>query len=109
MRVYSSLLRCLRLLLLKLIVVCFVHAETLTIAPYNLENYGPANRVTEMGYRQDYPKPESEKRALRAVIVALNADILVVQEMGPHPFLEELRRDLKNAGLDYPHTVLLEG
>lgn len=86
-----------------------LRAETLTVATYNLENYGPANRVTEMGYRQDYPKPESEKRALRTVVVALNADILVVQEMGPRPFLEELRRDLKNAGIDYPHAVLLDG
>src|ERR1041385_3419850 len=91
----------LRFLLFKLIFVFSLRAETLTVATYNLENYGPADRVTEMGYRQDYPKPESEKRALRAVILALNADILVVQEMGPHPFLEELRRDLKNAGLDY--------
>ena len=42
-------------------------AETLTIATYNIENYGPANRMTEAGYRKDYPKPESEKAALRSV------------------------------------------
>ena len=44
-------------------------AETLTVATYNIENYGPANRVTEAGYRKDYPKPEPEKRALRGVSV----------------------------------------
>src|SRR3954468_1385391 len=83
-----------------------VQAETLTIATYNVENYGPANRMTEGGYRKDYPKPEPEKRALRIVIRALNADVLVLQEMGEQLYLDELRRDLKSEGLDYPHSAL---
>lgn len=83
-------------------------AETLTIATYNLENYGPADRLTEAGYRKAYPKPEAEKTALRQVIRGIHADILVVQEMGPQIYLDELRRDLKAEGLDYPHAVLLE-
>jgi len=83
--------------------------ESITIATYNVENYGPANRVTEAGYRQGYPKPESEKRALRTVIRAMNADVLLLQEMGGKAYLEELRRDLKAEGLDYPQSVLLEG
>ena len=37
-----------------------LRAETLTIATYNIENYGPADRVTKAGYRKDYPKPEAE-------------------------------------------------
>src|SRR5689334_15007580 len=81
-------------------------AETLTIATYNLENYGPADRMTEAGFRKDYPKPEAEKRALRAVIKGLNADVLVLQEMGSRQHLEELRRDLKNDGCDYPFSEL---
>jgi endonuclease/exonuclease/phosphatase family metal-dependent hydrolase len=81
-------------------------AETLTIATYNLENYGPADRMTESGFRKDYPKPEPEKRAVRSVIRALNADILVLQEMGAGPYLDELRRDLKLEGLDYAHAAL---
>jgi endonuclease/exonuclease/phosphatase family metal-dependent hydrolase len=81
-------------------------AETLTIATYNLENYGPADRMTESGFRKDYPKPEPEKRAVRTVIRALNADILILQEMGGGPYLDELRRDLKLEGLDYPHAAL---
>jgi endonuclease/exonuclease/phosphatase family metal-dependent hydrolase len=81
-------------------------AETLTIATYNIENYGPSNRMTEAGYRKDYPKPEPEKKALRAVIRAVNADVLVLQEIGPQPYLDELQRDLKGEGLDYPHAAL---
>ena len=86
--------------------VAAVHAETLTFATYNIENYGPANRMTEAGYRKDYPKPEAEKRALRTVLRALNADVLVLQEMGGQVYLDELRRDLKSEGLDYPHAAL---
>ena len=89
-----------------LAVVLHLHAETLTIATYNIENYVSANRITEAGYRKDYPKPEPEKRALRAVIRALNADVLVLQEMGAQPYLDELQRDLKTEGLDYPHAAL---
>lgn len=84
----------------------FARAESLTVATYNIENYGPADRMTDAGFRKDYPKPEGEKRALRAVIRALNADILVLQEMGGQPYLDELRRDLKSEGLDYPHAAL---
>ena len=88
------------------LVLVLARAETLSIATYNIENYGPADRVTEAGYRKDYPKPEAEKRALRAVIRALNADILVLQEMGAQPYLDELQHDLKSEGLDYPYAAL---
>lgn len=89
-----------------LFIAISLRAETLTVATYNVENYGPANRMTEAGYRKDYPKPEPEKRALRAVIRGVNADVLVLQEMGAQAYLDELRRDLKAEGLDYPHAAL---
>ena len=101
--------RSLGCLLLSLLLVLGLRGEILTIATYNVENYGPANRMTDAGYRQDYPKPEAEKRALRTVIRGLNADLLVLQEMGVKPYLDELRRDLKAEGADYPYSVLLEG
>ena len=89
--------------------VAALRAETLTVATYNVENYGSADRMTEAGYRKEYPKPETEKQALRAVIRGLDADILVLQEVGGQPYLDELRRDLKAEGLDYPQASLLEG
>ena len=81
-------------------------AETLTIATYNVENYVAADRMTDGGYRKDYPKPELEKHALRSVIREIAADILVLQEMGPKPYLDELQRDLKGEGIDYPYAGL---
>lgn len=86
-----------------------LRAGTLTIATYNVENYVAANRVTEEGFRRDYPKPEAQKRALRAVLKALDADLLVLQEMGSEPYLIELRRDLQRSGLDYPHYAIVVG
>jgi endonuclease/exonuclease/phosphatase family metal-dependent hydrolase len=59
-------------------------------------------------YRQNYPKPEAEKLALRAVIRALNADVLALQEMGGRPYLAELQRDLAHDGFAYPYAELIE-
>ena len=109
MKARQLLLRSSGCLLSTLLLAAGLRAKTLTIATYNVENYVPANRVTEAGYRQEYPKPEKEKRALRDVIRGLNADVLVLQEMGSQPYLDELRRDLKAGEADYPYAVLLEG
>ncbi len=78
-------------------------AETLTIATYNVANYTLANRRVADGYRPDYPKPEAEKAALRAVIAALDADVIALQEVGGAAYLAELRRDLASEGVHYPH------
>jgi endonuclease/exonuclease/phosphatase family metal-dependent hydrolase len=83
-------------------------AETLTVATYNVENYVMANRVVEGVYRKNYPKPEAAKTALRTVIKALDADVIALQEVGPLPYLEELRRDLASEGVDYPHVAWIE-
>lgn len=96
------------LLLVFVIGAVAVRGESWTIATYNVENYVATNRMTDAGYRQDYPKPEAQKRALRQVILALQADVLLLQEMGGEAYFAELRRDLKLAGLDYPFAVLLE-
>ncbi|CAM2789631.1 endonuclease/exonuclease/phosphatase family protein [Rariglobus hedericola] len=83
-------------------------AEPLTVATYNIENYTIADRTVEGVYRKEYPKPEADKAALRAVIRQMNADVLALQEIGGAPFLAELQRDLKHEGVDYPHAVVLE-
>jgi len=81
----------------------------LKIASYNVENYGAVNRHTAHGFRSNYPKSEASKRALRQIIRELDADILVLQEMGPIEYLLELQRDLKSEEVHYPHRVLMRG
>jgi endonuclease/exonuclease/phosphatase family metal-dependent hydrolase len=84
-------------------------AAALTIATYNVENYLLADRLADGVYREAYPKPESERTALRQVVAGLAPDILAVQEMGGAPYLEEFQRELSQAGQDYPFAALLEG
>jgi len=80
--------------------------ESLKICTYNLENYGLADRMTVDGFRPNYPKPENQKAAVQQAIRAINPDVVVMQEMGPPPFLEELRRDLHAVGADYPFKAI---
>jgi len=79
--------------------------ESLSIATYNVANYNLTDRQIEGAYLTAYPKPEVEKTALRAVIGALDADVLALQEIGGDDFLRELQRDLRSEGVDYPHAV----
>lgn len=83
-------------------------SAALTVAAYNVENYTIANRLVDGVYREAYPKPEKEKAALRQVIAGIAPDILAVEEMGPPAFLDDFQRELKLAGQDFPHAVLLE-
>jgi endonuclease/exonuclease/phosphatase family metal-dependent hydrolase len=89
--------------------VAGARADRLTVATYNVENYGLVDRMTPDGFRSAYPKPETEKAALRAVIRAIDADVLALQEIGSAEALEELRRDLACEGLRYPYSAYLDG
>jgi endonuclease/exonuclease/phosphatase family metal-dependent hydrolase len=80
----------------------------LTIATYNVENYTLANRMVDGIYRPGYPKPEKERAALTRVVAGIAPDILAVEEMGAQPFLDDFQRELKLAGQDFAHTVVLE-
>jgi len=92
-----------------LVLACPVWAQPLRVATYNVRNYTVENRVVDGQWRPAYPKPETERAALRRVIRAVYPDVLALQEMGGPAFLEELRRDLLAEGLEYPHAALLEG
>ena len=83
-------------------------APALTVAAYNVENYLVADRQVDGVYRSAYPKPEKEKRALRQAIAGMAPDILAIEEMGKQSFLDELQRDLKAEGQDYPYATVLE-
>lgn len=83
-------------------------SAALTVAAYNVENYTLADRMVDGIYRPAYPKPEKEKVALRQVIAGLAPDILAIEEMGPQAYLDDFQRELKRAGQDFPHAVLLE-
>lgn len=83
-------------------------AQALTVATYNVENYLVTDRMVDGVFRKEYPKPEAEKAALRQAIKAISPDVLAMQEMGTQPFLDELQRDLRAEGVDYPHAIVLQ-
>ncbi len=80
----------------------------LTVAAYNVENYTLADRMVDGVYRAAYPKPEKEKAALRQVITGISPDILALEEIGPQAYLDDFQRELKQAGQDFPHAVVLD-
>lgn len=81
--------------------------DTVRVASFNLFNYLDTDRWVDGHYRMDYPKPEAEKDAVRKIIQAVNPDILALQEIGGPLHLQELQRDLKREGLNYPYAECL--
>ena len=78
------------------------------VATFNILNYLSMDRRVEDRFRPDYPKPEIEKDGVRQVIRSVSPDVLALQELGPAPYLEELRQDLAHEGLSYSHHYILE-
>lgn len=71
------------------------------ICSWNVHNYSVANRSIGGKWRE-HPKPEAEKKALRKTLSEINADIVLIQEIGDEIFLKELRDTLAKEGLFYP-------
>lgn len=99
--------------ILLLFILCLLSVElfgrTVRVATYNLGNYLISDRWANGRYTKMYPKPESEKDAIREVIATIKPDIIVVQEIGSELFLKEFQEDLSSEGLDYPFTFLMKG
>lgn len=72
-------------------------AEPFRVATYNVENYLDA----AIGTRE--VKSERARAKVREAILALQPDILALQEMGQPSALKELRDALATHGLDYPY------
>jgi len=82
---------------------------TVRLATYNVRNYNTSSRPVDGQYLKEWPKPEAEKAALRAVILKARPDVLAMEEMGDAKELGELQRDLGIEGLDYPYSVEVSG
>lgn len=84
-------------------------AKDVVFAYYNVENYLPMNRWENDRKIPDAPKPEKEIKALLSMIRAIKPDILGIAEMGDESMLEDFRKRLRKAGLDYPHREWVAG
>jgi endonuclease/exonuclease/phosphatase family metal-dependent hydrolase len=75
--------------------------ETFRIATYNLENYLDTSTPTRPA------KANESKAKIRESILALQPDVLAVQEVGGASALIELRDSLGEAGLNFAHWQLV--
>ena len=98
----------LNFLIIFLVSASSLWAGQVRVASWNLNNYLTFDRLVDGVYREDYPKPEEEKEAMRTLLLGVQPDVLLVQEMGTEDFLYELQSDLAALGLHYPYTALLE-
>ena len=70
------------------------------IASYNLYNFKPGEAPRQF-------KTEVSRAATAAVIAEMNADILLISELGPDPSLAELQAELKTRHADYPFQTVV--
>lgn len=75
--------------------------ESFRIATYNLENYLDVATQTRPA------KSAQSKAKIRESIIALQPDIVALQEIGSLSALAELRQSLKTNGLDLPCSLFL--
>jgi endonuclease/exonuclease/phosphatase family metal-dependent hydrolase len=91
------------------VLLTILSGAEIRVATYNLNNYLVMDRHVGARWRPSYPKPESEKSIVRQIVQDVSPDILVLQEMGPLEFLEELRSDLERDGVHYNYAVHMRG
>jgi endonuclease/exonuclease/phosphatase family metal-dependent hydrolase len=81
----------------------------LRITSYNVENYLTMPRRMEGTLHANVGKPESEKSAVTRMLGLIHPDVLGLMEIGEPRQLEDLRRRLKAAGMEYPYSEYLQG
>lgn len=86
--------------------------DTYTIGVWNVQNFGVTDRMIEGKYTKEAMKPESEIRAMTAILKRLNPDVLGLVEILQDPddkYVKLMQSTLKEAGLDYPHFATCRG
>ena len=81
-----------------------LYAATFRVATYNVETY--LDQPTQTRTRI---KSAAAKAKIREGILAMNPDVLALEEMGTTNALLELRASLKAEGLDYPFWEYVTG
>lgn len=80
-----------------------------TIVSYNVENYLTMPRWINGHFRSNAGKPESEKKAMVAILADLHPDIVGFMEIGDLRQVHDLERHLHEGGLDYPYSEYVQG
>jgi endonuclease/exonuclease/phosphatase family metal-dependent hydrolase len=89
------------------VALLFAHlspALTFRVATYNLENYIDAPTAS----RHEL-KSEPARRQICTNLLALQPDVIALEEVGQLSALKELQASLKSGGLDLPHLEFVQG
>ena len=79
-------------------------AETFRVAAYNVENYLDVPTESRL-----HVKSEAAKKKIRESILAINPDVLALEEIGTTNALLELRDSLKDDGCEFPFWEHVSG
>jgi endonuclease/exonuclease/phosphatase family metal-dependent hydrolase len=88
---------------LALLAVLSARAETFRVVTYNVENYLDQDTDSRRA------KSAEARAKVRDNILALQPDVLALQEIGAPSALRELQASLKAQGLDLPHSEWIAG
>jgi len=86
--------------------------DTYSVVLWNVQNYGVTDRFIDNKRVPAAMKPDSELKAMTAILKRLDADILGLVEILQHPedkYVHGIRDLLKKNGLDYPHYATCRG
>ena len=84
-------------------------SKEIVVASYNVENYLLIDRQKDGTLIKNSPKPEQEIAAVVKVLSQIQPDIVGLIEIGDESMLEDLRRRLRAAGLDYSYREWVKG
>jgi endonuclease/exonuclease/phosphatase family metal-dependent hydrolase len=86
-----------------------VSSDGLRFINYNVKNWLTMDRYVDRKELKGAPKPDSEKRAVIAILARHSPDIVGLCEIGEASDLAELQEMLKAAGTDLPHSHYVGG
>ncbi len=79
--------------------------DVIRVCTWNVHNYNVSNRRVN-GRWISHPKPENERNIVCDVLAEINADIILLQEMGDMTYLNELIARLEKAGQKYRYAAV---
>lgn len=100
------------LLLLALLLHPAAARDSYRVCLWNVQNFGVTDRFIDGKSVKAAMKPDSEIRAMAAILKRIDADILGAVEILQAPedkYLRQFQATLKAAGLDYPHHATCVG
>ncbi len=83
----------------------YAPSDSVRVCTWNVRNYNVSSRRVDKLW-QSYPKPENERREVCQVLKNIDADIVLIEEMGDETFLEDLRSRLEKLGLKYAFGIV---